>query len=380
MADGNNTSIENSSIVVQVSENEEFKLSYLTITLAMVATILNLICLVAFFRKKKDSTTRFETLTICLSVSDVIFCIQTINYDVLNIFSDSIVNMAPEHCFFRLLFIYGTLIFSMLQTLWICIERFLATFPLANNPCHKISAIWITLALFIICVAYFAVWLTIFADFRPTVCSPIGIFGQNWETHVFMMQPLKLSIILLVCVFYVGLISRTYRSWRRIHPTGNCKRPTRKVPLTTRTRCTIFAENSKSGPMNDNSDMTEANSSTCITKFEDNSTTKQTNIQKQKSRKIVKSTTKGEKMKTMTITLGMIIAILVISHVPKSIIGIVMSQKQSLNDADIYVIRVSECFVFLNPLCDPLVYILRFDFLHKNACFGCCKWKKCGNG
>ncbi|CAC5392375.1 unnamed protein product [Mytilus coruscus] len=338
----------------QEIDTDGIKILHLTIivlSMSIVIAVLNISCLIILAKDKKLKEKRFEMLTICLSISDAAIGIISIALRSRTIYFRSTGENTPHFCYFFEILLIATFLFSLFQTLWICIERYIATFPTVTNPCQKMSIIGMTVALYVLCVVLVLIYFLIYGNFWSTACNIQGILGKHRKTFLRIYQSAKLIIVCAIVLTYAGVLFRVYKSWRRIQPQlGNAilvRQSFRRPPVTMTTVQTDFSTYNHDAS-------SQGHSSTQL-------------------RSVGKSKNRVQKTMKMAITLGILILVLLIAALPKVIIGLLVMNEPSLTPEHLVGIQISDLFIYLNPLLDPIIYVLRIDTFRERLKF------KCGN-
>lgn len=310
-------------------------------------SILNINCLIVLAKDKKLKEKRFDMLTVCLSFGDAAtglllsgLSIQYINFELTG-------NGSPPFCFISLSLITSTVMFSLFQTLWICVERLLATFPTRSNSCRKISVFKMTMGIYLVCVAFVFTIYSFYSNIWSHSCKARIIFGQNRVTTLSIFQPIYLITVLAIIFTYTGVIVRIYKSWRRVHPHFSmANQDRRQSRLQLPTAISTVQSEYFTGDQN---------------------TTNAGHLSMQRS---VNHGTRNamNRILKMAITLGFVILVLLLSVMPKVIIGLAVigdPLNTNLNAA----LEISDIFLFLNPLLDPFIYVLRIrSFRERLSC------------
>lgn len=331
------SSLWNTTYVPPIEEGKSLTLVIILLVCGLFISILNINCLIVLAKDKKLKGKRFDMLTVCLSIGDAAtgllssgFSIQYINFELTG-------NGSPPFCFIGLSLITSTLMFSLFQTLWICVERLLATFPTRTNPCRKISVFKMTMGIYFMCVVFVFTIYSFYSNIWSQSCKSRIIFGQNRVTTLSIFQPIYLITVLAIIFTYAGVIVRIYKSWRRVHPhfsMANQDRRQSSLPLPT-AMSTVQSEYF-TGDQN-----TSNAGSLSMQRSADHGT-------KNGMNRILK----------MAITLGFVIVALFVSVMPKVIIGLAVIG-DPLNTNLHAALEISDIFLFLNPLLDPFIYVLR---------------------
>ena len=127
-------------------------------------------------------------------------------------------NSFAPFCVITISLIVTTILFSLLQTLWICVERLIATFPAVWNPCRKVSVVLVTIVIFILCGCVSFPASISCANIWSESCAVTSLYGNNWITILQIYQTVYLIIVVCIVVTYIGVICRLYKSWERVHP------------------------------------------------------------------------------------------------------------------------------------------------------------------
>jgi len=298
-------------------------------------SILNISCLVVLAKEKKLKEKRFNTLTIFLSISDAATGLLSAAMSFHSIYYRLTGNDFAPFCVITISLIVTTILFSLLQTLWICVERLIATFPTVRNPCPNVSVVFATIVIFILCgcvsipanIAYGNIW--------SESCSVTSVYGKNQITKLKLYTPIYLIVVVCIVVTYIGVICRLYKSWKRVHPTVGSQLALRRYMNT------------------DTSIMSmSATQTTGITDGNSNSEYGTTSAQYQRAQNGIK------RIRKMTITLGLLIMVMLLSVLPNIIFGLVVIA-HPFNVKAHTALSVSNIFLFINPLFDPIIYVLR---------------------
>ncbi|CAC5395435.1 HCAR1 [Mytilus coruscus] len=355
--------------VTEISITKSDKQSNLSVTpnvivfmvLGMTIFILNFCCLVVLSKEKKLKQKRFYMLTIFLSVSDAATGLVLSASSFQAIYYILTGNGLPPYCFLSGILVTTTLLFSLLQTLWICLERLIATFPAHQNLCEKVAIVPTTVVFYLLCAAFVVPVNVIFGNFWSKSCSVVVIFGQNRITVLSIFQPLFLIIIIAVLIIYIVVILRVYKSWKQVHPCGtNNRRQQTEQDLstvTTQLHC-ISGTNSyvehNTNNDNDNIDRLQSNSQQSQLASSAQIATQLTGRTQSSTQRVWKT----------SVTLSLLVLVMLVSVVPKVSIGLaVVNSPKDVNLAK--ALGIADLFLFINPLLDPLIYVFRIPSFRK---------------
>ena len=276
-------------------------------------SILSISCLVVLAQEKKLKEKRFSTLTIFVSISDAATGLLTAVITFHSILYSLTGNGFAPFCVITSSLIVTTILFSLPQTLWICVERLIATFPTVRNPCLNVSVVFATIVIFILCgcvsfpanIAYGNIW--------SESCSVPSVYGKNQIAILKIYQPIYLIIVVCIVATYIGVICPLYKSWKRIHPTVGAQLAT------------------------DGNSQSEYGT---------------TSAQYQRTQSGM------QRIRKMTITLGLLIMVMLLSVMPRIILGLVIIA-HPFNMRVHTAFSISDLYLFINPLFDPIIYALR---------------------
>ena len=331
-----NSNITNMTVIPEYTKDTSiFVRTLIFLLISIGISILNISCLVVLAKEKKLKEKRFNTLTIFLSISDAATGLFSAAMSFHSIYNSLTGNGFAPFCVITISLTVTTILFSLLQTLWICVERLIATFPTVRNPCLNVSVVFATIVIFILCgcvsfpanIAYGNIW--------SESCSAPSVYGKNRIAILNIYQPIYLIIVVCIVATYIGVICRLYKSWKRIHPTVGAQLALRRY-MNTDTSTMSMSPTQATGIVNDNT----------------NSEYGTTSAQHQRTHSGIK------RIRRMTITLGLLIMVMLLSVLPNIIVGLVVIS-HPFNVKAHTALSVSNIFLFINPLFDPIIYVLR---------------------
>ena len=324
------------SVIPEYTEDTSIPVkTVIVLFISIGISILNISCLVVLAKEKKLKEKRFNTLTIFLSISDAatgllsaVMSFHSIHYNLTG-------NSLAPFCIITISLILTTILFSLLQTLWICVERLIATFPTFRNPCRNVSVVLMTIVIFILCGCVFFPASIAYGNIWSESCSVTSLYGKNRITILKIYQPINLIIVVCIVVTYIGVIYRLYKSWKRVHPTGGAQLAVRPYINTDINTISL-----------------SATQTTGITNGNSNSEYGTTSAQYQRTQSGM------QRIWRMTITLGLLIMVMLLSLMPRIILGLIVIAHPS-NMKVHTALSFSDLFLFINPLFDPIIYVLR---------------------
>ncbi|CAC5395436.1 unnamed protein product [Mytilus coruscus] len=305
--------------------------------------ILNVCCLVVLSKEKKLTKKRFYKLTICLSVSDAAIGLISSVLSFQTIYYISTGNGLAPFCFLFTPLITTTILFSLLQTLLICLDRLIATFPAVRNPCQNVSVVLATAVLFSFCATFVFPMYVVLGNVWAPACSVHYILRKNRLTVLSIIQPTMLAIISVIVIIYIIIILRVFLSWKRVHPHWS---EIQRQQMQNSSSNQISRETSFSR---------QAVTDETTSSHSCNRTTVQNPERHNPNRN---GQSESKRIWKKSVTLGMLVLIMLLSVLPKAALGLAevydpfnIKIQQAVNTADL--------FLFLNPLLDPVVYVLR---------------------
>jgi len=298
-------------------------------------SILNISCLVVLAKERKLKEKRFNTLTIFLSISDAatgllsaVMSFHSIHYNLTG-------NSLAPFCVITISLIVTTILFSLIQTLWIWVERLIATFPTVRNPCRNVLIVLLTIVIFILCGCVSFPASIACGNIWSESCAATSVYGKNWITILKIYLPIYLIIVVCIVVTYISVICRLYKSWKRVHPTIGAQLAVRPYMNTDINTISL-----------------SATQTTGITDSNSNSEYGTTSAKYQRTQSGM------QRIWRMTITLGLLIMVMLLSVMPRIILGLLVIA-HPFNMRVHTALSVSDLFLFINPLFDPIIYVLR---------------------
>lgn len=178
-------------------------LQILAIIICSVCMILNTASVFILATTKKLKNSRFKSLVLFLSVSDLSTGIEFLSHVVLNIF-----NKGQEPVLYTCLvlkhLICGTVTFSLFQTLMICLERLNATSRVKNRLLRKLTQIRSVIISFVVIHVYSLLHLAYDVTRGPRPCSVSSTANMSFVLVVDI--PVGLLILLIIIVYSVVIV------------------------------------------------------------------------------------------------------------------------------------------------------------------------------
>lgn len=206
----------NSSFLITDRDDARLFATVIVAVLSFFVALFNIVCIAALLKSPKLQKSRFHFLTSCLSVGDsttMIFVIVVLTNSVLEMFDCNL----PYLCSVCSSFIFCSVLFSLFQTLSICIERFIATSVTNKTPkIHVLSKILgmkkLMVVFYAICFAY-----TMAILFGNGFSIRKGCVGNEYTlTYVYLKELPIVFLFLSTIVMYVIVMKRLRRMLTKI--------------------------------------------------------------------------------------------------------------------------------------------------------------------
>lgn len=299
------------------------------IPLCTVTFILNLLALVLLKRKRRLKESKFYCLLLCLSASDVISSMSCFIL-VGQVFLHDI-NL-PYICFGATMVISITITFSLIQVLFICLERLLATVSVTktNQWTGKVSLLyWITLlctTIYIACV-FFS-----YGDVNSSSCRIRDIFHGSYRKYQFHMTSVQLTLYCSVVTMYSIIIRRLQKRMKQV------KAINEEIALNT-----VFTVTTRIG--------NEGQGETTSVDH------RQPRI-KELSERQHGSGCRMIRFKKSILTVGVVILFVSLSSLPCVLANMISAITNGMVISP-HLLEFTNNLIFVNPLLDPIIYVLR---------------------
>ncbi|CAC5416356.1 OLFR [Mytilus coruscus] len=168
----------------------------------LCSAFLNIIFMVVLFRSHSLRNSRFHFLTLCLSIGDFLTMILTFAL-LLNSLLEELKLHVHYLCRLLSLLVYCSVLFSLCQTLLICVERYLATSVTNNLRRNVLAQKKLILLLFVLCVLYTSVLLGLGGFSLQSGC----LGNQYTSLHmIFSEVPLILLFIAITVIYIITAV------------------------------------------------------------------------------------------------------------------------------------------------------------------------------
>lgn len=287
--------------------------------LAMLAVVLNVLSFIILLRSTTLRKKRFYCLALYLSISNAVIGLEFLMFIIVEAYLKSALAVITytSLCTIVKVLCAGTVLFSIYQKLTICLERFNATLQISNRVLKQLTSGKAITLVFVVAHIY------------PSM-APITEHIRNENTCVVLSSTVRILafeipamlLTILTVGFYSLTIARVIRRHNKnqiaIAPTSSCSQ-------------------SQQGPQGQSGHGKEST----------------------------------KRMKRNVFTLGFIIVLGLVSILPiccTSLIAILNENTASTTTA----MKYGNQFLFINAICDPIVYTLRIrQFRQKLQCSFC---------
>lgn len=277
----------------------------ITIVVGFMVVFIHSLSLFIFCKQKHFRKNNFICMVLRLSISDLLFAVGLIAHSFTNYFSNGEIYFRYQ-CALLKDILGGTVIFSLFQTLQICLQQLSATFVTKK----KILVFMTSFNSMLIgcCVCYvLAITRFCLTNFpSPALCNAFYFLTTMFQLSV---DAIGLLIVCFIFICYSCTIFRTYRYFKM-----------------TATESHVMTE-----------------------------------TQKAKREETIK------RMKRNVRTVCIILLFMLVAYMPRMILFIVVNVTWSRYDPSMEVfLAYSNLLLFMNILLDPFVYILRFKSVRED--------------
>ena len=292
-------------------------LKIIAISICSVCLILNSISILILVTTTKLTKSRFKTLVVFLSLSDAATGAEFLTHVVLNSF-----NYGQDSILYACLvlkhLIAGTVAFSLYQTLLICLDRLNATFTVKSRFLRILTTTKAVMASFTVIHLYTIIHLGYDLTEGPNICN---VFTTAKLSFVLVLDIPVFVIIALITIVYSVIIMRIVQHHNK-----------------------IFNQN----------DMT------AITIMNN------------------RNTSSVRSMRRNVLTLGAIILITLAANVPRCVTASYILYS-GLHVRTSISLKISNHFLLLNPVLDPVIHVLRIREYRDRLKFVCRCYNKANN-
>lgn len=366
--------------------------SVLLLPMALTTLILNALSLCVLIRSKRVRKSKFLCVLIFLSVNNVALSSTTIATISTALIQLKCVFIG-QVCLYLQIIANIAMSCSLLQVMFICIERLIAMFSLVNKNTWSHAYAIIYIISMILMAGYVIVLFLIYADFNSSSCRVDEIFVDNLRYFQLFIAGKRLLLICVTTVIYMVVFVRLKINTNKIAPFSNAeaqrsgKEETKcnQVPSTSKDiPISLKLRNEKHSSIENMPKIASKNKTTyqsstssetynqrnrmnvfAIDQHSKDPSTSMTNGTKREPSNA--STSRFIKFRRSMTTLIIIIIASSACVLPSVITNIYSAL--SYGGVTVKTIEFTNIFIILNPLIDPIVYVLRIkDFRNKLKC------------
>jgi hypothetical protein len=315
--------------------------TFIFIPLCTVTFVLNLLALVLLKRKRRLQESKFYCLLLGLSASDVISsmsCFILVGQVFLHVRNIKL----PYICFGATMVISITITFSLIQVLFICLERLLATVSGTNTNkwTGKFSLLY---GITLLCTTiYNACVFFSYGDVNSNSCRLRDIFHGSYRKYQFHMTSVQFMLYCSVVTMYSIIIRRLQKRMKQVKVINDELALNTVVTITTRV----------------------GNESQEETTSEDHRQPRS----KELSEIQYGSESRMIRFKKSILTVGVVILFVSLSSLPCVLTNMISAITNGTVISP-QLLEFTNNLIFVNPLLDPIIYVLRIrEFRHMLKC------------
>lgn len=360
--------------------------------------IINLLTCVILLKSKTLRSKRFNYMTLLLSANHIIFCIS--GYIIVaQMYCKAIGINIPYICFISVLLSYISVTFSLVQILFICIDRYLATFPDISNRKVKRRLDCMYVMSLVVIIFYYSTGYGVISNIESVSCKLSDVFGHNHRISLSTALAVRLTVYACIIILYIRTVLRLLRQVRSVcshndltlMSNGNHSNGVFYSTTTSSTTVTSSQDhNHRSGTspyaLNCGTPSLDKNAKHGMTDIspldknmndECNTRVNKMKLQTRKSIFINNNTTASvakrgpdssrvRRFKRTVVTLGVLILVISISCLPSMITNLISILTTVFNPD---ILAFTNIFALINPLTDPIIYVLRIkEYRSKIKC------------
>lgn len=198
---------------LHVAGKNMFKIYTLAIlaTIVLLISVLNIVCIVVLLKSPELKKSRFHCLTLGLTVGDFLTTILVVVL-LANNCLETIGLHVPYLCMILSSLVYCSIVFSLFQILFICIERYFATTVTADRTSKLPKRLMQkkVMVLIFLLPLFFKIFINAFELQEDCVDS------FHSSMYIYLTEiPIIICLIVIVCL-YINIIARLRKLWVRV--------------------------------------------------------------------------------------------------------------------------------------------------------------------
>lgn len=345
--------------------------SVLLLPLSLTTLLLNLLSFCVLVRSKKVRKSKFLCVLISLSIHNMVLSFTTIST-----ISATLIQLQCVHigfvCLCLQLLANIAMSCSLLQIMFICIERLFAMFSFRNTSIWSFPYTCIYTTSILGTAAYVTVIFVMYADFDSASCKPDEIFDKNYWRFQLFIAIKRLVFLCITSIVYVIVFVRLKASMNKISPfpfsehnENNYKNTVNSIKIASfsgevLTRGSRWLTKVKSPGFEQSNKIDNI-----IQQTQEQSTP--TDASGPARETLHGTPGRIKKFRRSMVTLIIVIIATSACVLPSVIINIMSAL--TFDRVTTNTIEFTNIFIVLNPLIDPIVYVLRIkDFRNQLRC------------
>ncbi|XP_063412074.1 uncharacterized protein LOC134694898 [Mytilus trossulus] len=333
-----NTSNINATLDAELKPTTVLIVTIILIPVCSAIFILNVLALAVLSKSKKLKKNRFHRLTLYLSISDIIASISSL-FLITNLLLQLQGVHLPYICFGSTLVTSFTVLFSLVQVLFICFERLLATFSDTrvnkwSNVCELLVFVSFAITVAYCCLIHFG-----FEDTSSNDgCEMKSLFGKNLWKFQLSLGIVHLILFITMFIVYGILACRLRKRYSPFKPSRYSQTDNLYPILTFFRRYSIGNKNNF-----EKEEISNGGRAQLVQRLESNPSSISNN--------------RAKNFHTALHTLGLIIIVMIVSSLLPGMVNVLSAITTDVISHDVLT-YVNGLFL-INPLCDPIIYVLR---------------------
>lgn len=343
-------------------ENTTAAAAIILIPLSLSTFILNLVTFIILQRSKKLKENNFVRLLLWLSTSDMVLSFTSCVI-IGNTFLQLRCINIPSMCFITSLLTSMALSFSLVQVLFVCIERLFATISMSRGSKWSTWYNSVFAAVLAFDATYVSAVYFIYGDAKSSSCKLVDIFGDKYRYYKLFLPFLNLIIVILISIVYGVVFYRLKKRMLTIVPVSEATNSSGPVTNTTNISSYRISGTLKGAIASTSvsSDVNRSLSSGPTTSGKSGVTVNNLDSHVHGIDGRIK------RFRRSLSTLIIVIFTVYVCILPSVLTNIASAvTKNKIPDS---ILEFTNIFILLNPLIDPIVYVLRIkEFRSKLKC------------
>lgn len=355
--------------------------SILLIPLSTATLVLNLLSLSVLLRSKKLRKSKFLSLLLSLSINNVVVSFASISIIAATLVQMQCINIGYV-CLCLHLLTNTAMSCSLLQVLFICIERLVATFSVSTTNRWSRTYTCIYTVSMLITAGYVTLLFVLYADHESSSCRTDEMFAENYWLYKLLLGIKRLIMIVTFSAVYSTVVVRLKTRMKKISPLGSIQQnaqlsinKTNNVqPSTTSLSPTAstsafhgFTKLQTSSKLNETTDHDNVQHQSAQDGSQPSTKERSQFDNVESSIETNQGNSRAKRFRQSMVTLVMVIIATSVCVLPSIVTN--MLSALTVDVVSNGTLEFTNIFIVLNPLIDPIVYVLRIkDFRDKLKC------------